>query len=316
MNADTLRTRAYDEFEQATLRLHELIRNGEDASEEAERLRDWLFDPWKTMTPEQRDFGNGLSSDLYMLNPTEGEVLEVVSQEERSPRRLGVAIKSAWDRHDYAGVLSLLRRGPEFFPPNHLAYLRARAYAELGRPRVALAFIRNAISLDPVNATYKVLEIHLLRALGREGEAIDLARRYIANANTPAKLIVYAAGVVFESTKGSSDADAQPTWRQLANILQTALGAAVVEGPSLTAAGCVTLGACYDALGENDAAIQTYRAALMLLRDLNEHVASAALQDYIRERFRPQLDPNASVSVESRNVKFALTSMLTETVGA
>jgi hypothetical protein len=162
---------------------------------------------------------------------------------------------------------------------------------------------------------YKVMEIHLLRALKRETEAVELAERYIGQPGVTTKLIIYAAGVVFDSTKHLSDSDAAPTWRRLADDLMPALGAAVMEDPELAASAYVTLGACYEGLAEVDASLQSYRAALKLLRSSNERAVSAALDAYIRERYRPQTVPPIPMRQVNREARFTLASALTEAVG-
>jgi hypothetical protein len=242
MNAETLNTPAYDQFEEGTLKLHELIRMGRESSAEANEVRDWLYGPWELLTPEQRNFGNGLSADLYMLNSDDGEVLEAATDEERSAKRLGLEIEAASDRNAWGQVLTLLRKGPEFFPPGHVAYLRARAYGELGRPLVALAFIRHARTLDAAKPSCGVLEIEYLRASGRERDAVELARRHVGNENTPVKLAMYAAGVVFDSTRALSDAEGKATWEFLARVLRRLLGPALTEDPSLMPSGYLILG--------------------------------------------------------------------------
>ena len=92
MTAESLNTTAYDQIERATLELHEMIRTGRGDTAGADHLRDWMLDPWERLTHEQREFSGDVSADLYMLNPDEGEIYEPVSDEERSPSRLGLAI--------------------------------------------------------------------------------------------------------------------------------------------------------------------------------------------------------------------------------
>ncbi len=317
MNAETLNTSAYDQFEQGTLKLHELVRLGRESSAEANGLRDWLYGPWEQLTSEQRDFGNGLSADLYMLNSQDGEVLEAATDEERSAQRLGLEIKAAWDRRAWAQALMLLRKGPAFFPPSHIAFLRARAYGELRRPLVALAFIRHARALDATKPSYRVLEVEYLREAGLGREAVNLARRYIEDDKTPVKLGIYAAGVVFENTRALPDADGRETWGFLARVLRRLLDDAVAEDQSVMPAGYSILGACHDGLGQREDAAQSYRAALQLLRNAEDHGAYAALAAYVADRFEsPTVNPHTGGSSSSnrqreavdREMRFSITS--------
>src|SRR4029079_3924188 len=49
------------------VRLNELNRAGQEDSEEADRLRDEMDDPWYRMTDQEQLFVGGLGADLYTL---------------------------------------------------------------------------------------------------------------------------------------------------------------------------------------------------------------------------------------------------------
>ena len=315
ITADTLRTPAYDDFEIGTLELHAMIRDGQGDGRAADELRHWLEGPWMSMTPEQREFGNGLSGDLYMLNPDDGEVFEPATDEERSPQRLGLAILAARDRRDWATVLDLLRRGPLGFPPDYLAFLRARAYGELGRTAIAVAFSRHAQRLNPTETAHRLIEMDLLDQGGHTADAAAIARAWMADSALPADSRILAAGRLFAETRGTDQQAVRPVLEQVADASRAAL-AAIPAGPDaeeFSTYAHLLLGGCLDRLGESEAARAEFDRVLeMPPRDWDGFVAHAALRAYVGQRF----GTGTTESHPSSDVLFGIVSELTPRTAA
>jgi hypothetical protein len=137
----------YVEYERLLRELHRLIAEGRGDTEEADLIRDDMDVPERKLSREEQDRLDGLSADLYMLQ--EDEVFEPVDPDERTTQRLGVELKSAWDRGDWETVLKLLRKGPAFLSQDRIAYMRAKAYEELGHLETSRLFREYAARINP-----------------------------------------------------------------------------------------------------------------------------------------------------------------------
>src|SRR5579871_6740661 len=136
--------------------LHRLIAEGKGDSDEADTLRDAMDIPWRTLSREEIDRLNGLSSDLYMLQ--NDEMYEQYDSSEWTEDRLRYEIGTALKRRtqqDWERLLALLRKGPTFMPQDQIAWLRSSAYRALGHSDTALRFLDYAASLNPGKAEYR-----------------------------------------------------------------------------------------------------------------------------------------------------------------
>ena len=272
ITAETLNGPAYDAFEAGAAELHRLIRTGQDNSDAANAIRDWLDGPWTAMTPEQRQFGNALSGDLYMLNPDDGEVFEPATDDERSPQRLGLAILAARERQEWGTVLEMLRKGPIDFPVDFVAFLRALAFEKLGRPAVALAFAQHANRLSPRNDAYQSKELLLLIHLGRTDEMAALAWKYLDDPVSPVKTVVFAASELTLATRSKAGPAARPELERIAEAVRSVLGrlpelAGDPTEAATSAQAHLTLGYCLEHLGDAAAAREQHEAALRAYGD-------------------------------------------------
>jgi tetratricopeptide (TPR) repeat protein len=289
MKAGTLHTAAYDEYERGLLVLHQLSLAGQDGSPAADQLRDRLLAPWSHLTPEQREFGDGVSGDLYMLEPTEGEIHDPASDEERSPQQLGRAIKSSLDRRDWFAILQLLRKGPAFLPPYYVAHLRARAYQALGSPAVALAFARHAHRLDPDNVVHRLMELELLDAAGQPAEADAIAWNCLV-VGRPAALVLAAASRLLLQTRDQAPDVGRTTTERLAVALQGVIRsdglASDADAAELAAFAHLLLGVCFDQLGDATVSRREFEACIAIpARDLGGFASHARLREFLHNRF-------------------------------
>jgi len=93
-------------------------------------------------------------------------------------------------------LLRLLRHQDGLLPHSVVDYIRCRAWTELGYPGVALAFLKNAVRLDPRDSGYKHLALKLPKKMKDWDALAELAYEYVA-ANPDDVGILLAAGESF-----------------------------------------------------------------------------------------------------------------------
>jgi hypothetical protein len=163
----------YVEFERLLIRLNELMARGEGETDDADSLREQMYDLRQGLSPDEEAQLRGLSADLYMLQ--NDEVFEKVDPAEWPRERLESELKRAWEASDWEGVLGLLRKGPGALSDDQRASARSVCYAALGRREVGLLFAEHALRLKPGDGVYLLAVMQILRELGRGGEALERA---------------------------------------------------------------------------------------------------------------------------------------------
>ena len=205
-------------------RLHRLIAYGKGDTAGADAVREALSELFPQLDKAERGRLNGLSGDLYQLQNS--EVFETMGDpSERTEERLRAALNTALANTDAEAMLSLLRKGPAFMTTDQMAFVRANAYKRLGHIDTAVLFMQYASEENPSHTSYKAYVLRLLDDLGRTEEAIaqaSLRRRLAAGLDT----LVLAASILYVSTRDRDAEDAQPTYSEVASILERALGKA------------------------------------------------------------------------------------------
>lgn len=158
----------YVQYEALLEELHHLIAAGKGNEDEADKVRDEMDAPEQRLTQKEIMRLNGLSADLYMLQDD-----EVYEPYEGTQEELGAALAHALRRLDYEAILSLLRKGPLFLKPAHVAALRGRCYATLGHLETGLLFMRYAAGHEPEQAAHRLYLLGLLVRLNRSQEALS-----------------------------------------------------------------------------------------------------------------------------------------------
>jgi tetratricopeptide (TPR) repeat protein len=253
----------YVRYETLLRKLHLLDVKGRGDAEEADQLRDEMDAPYRGLTSEEVARIRGLSADLYMLQ--DDEVYEPTDPAERTPERLGTALRDAWQRGDAEATLALLRKGPSFMPKDRIAYLRARAYEQLRHLDAAHLFMAYAAHLEPRDDTYKRLVLDLLLDLGRLDEAVERANEYLVDAGSAPGVVIRSASVLLESARGLPKAQATPLRERIIEWLRPTLAkeqSALTLSPADLAFGYFILGLCYQGLDQFQEARSAYDAAL------------------------------------------------------
>jgi hypothetical protein len=155
----------YVEYEDLLKKHHRLIAEGKGESEEADAVRDEMDRPERELSREELAWLNGLSADLYVLQ--DDEIFETAASETAAPDLLAADLDAAWHGQNWERVLELLRMGPAFISRDRVAYMRSRAYEELGHPDTARLFMDYAAELNPGEPLYNSPPIEHLSRTGR-----------------------------------------------------------------------------------------------------------------------------------------------------
>lgn len=153
-------TTSFKRVARGLVALHRLMREGKDDSPEAESIRDGLDAPLRVLNPTEKNRSQWLSEDLYSVGeppaPPEQYVLNPQAQ-----RQLKEAIE-ARDAGEWDRALALLRPLKDSIAPALLSFLRGAIWLEAGYPEVAAVFYEHAAESDPTNAKYQVAYMHAL----------------------------------------------------------------------------------------------------------------------------------------------------------
>jgi tetratricopeptide (TPR) repeat protein len=141
--------------------LHDLMGRGRGATDEADALREQMEVHWHNLTDEERSRMEGLSADLYTLEPDSPIV------HPREPgiytEELAADVRRARDAGGSDRILALLRSRPAEISADRAAALRALCYERLGERDVAIQFFEHAVRVSSRPDAYAVsLLIHLL----------------------------------------------------------------------------------------------------------------------------------------------------------
>ena len=174
-------------------------------------------------------------------------------------------MEKAFQGQNWDQLLELLRRPPHFVSPDQVAYLRGRAWQELGHPEVALRFFDNASRLRPGHSPYLILSLECLKETGNWEDAIKRATQFRLD-STSSPSLLFRAGDVFHAYALSHKEqialfeDAVETIDRGFSKLQ--LPDAVPPLDSVVVAAFATKAFSLEHLGRVDEAFRTYDQAL------------------------------------------------------
>jgi hypothetical protein len=134
--------------------LHGAIREGNDESEEGERIRDQMDGPGSRLSADEVAGAQGISADFYSLtDPPSGPIPARTAEVDDDLEEAGRA-RAAGDFHR---ALDLPRKRAEFLDPAALAFERGRIWREAGEHSIASLFLERAMELDPENPNYRTV---------------------------------------------------------------------------------------------------------------------------------------------------------------
>src|SRR5579875_981590 len=117
---------SYIEYTHLLRRLHDLIRRGEDETEEGDALRDAMDGPWSRLTEADLIRVRNLGADLNSIDAAQPRAGEDIPIE-----LFDHLFREAQTQHDWSKALALLRAHPEFFTPSKLLFLKGIFWARL-----------------------------------------------------------------------------------------------------------------------------------------------------------------------------------------
>jgi tetratricopeptide (TPR) repeat protein len=258
----------YREYVRLLRDLHFLMAEGKGDSDEAERVRDLMDDPWYQMNPQEIRRVEGLSADLYTLvdPPPPPQQLEpqVIAEFEQLA---GAAAKdNDWDR-----VLELFRELPHPYPPHNVAFIRSVAWDNFGDPETSLLFLERAVSLSPGKFEYLDWYIFMLLQVGRVRDALLNADRILnASGFVQPDGLYKAADALFGMAhtlydEGATKAVIEKAIDLMRRALDNEEKLPEHDRSERSKIGAyVKLGVCYSRLGREDLAFEAFDAALKL----------------------------------------------------
>jgi tetratricopeptide (TPR) repeat protein len=243
------------EYERLLVKLAHLMAGGRGDTEEGEAVRSAMEAPWSSMDAEEGQLMRHLSSDLYML-----ERDEMIDEAAATYEDVG----KAWNAKDYELVLALLRKSRDRrLAEDKVAYVRGRAWGELGYREAALAFTTYAADVSPQNGTYTFLALVDAMDLAHIDEALARARAIEADASAPIRSSIAAAHALLRFDPD----DGALLYERAAALLSRAIEGQSRRPPAEQLPGLLTeayveLGMCRELLGDADAALAAYSNAL------------------------------------------------------
>ena len=124
-------------------RLHRLIREGRDESEEGEALRDSMDRPGEALSDEEGRAEAAISADLASIDRDKS------AEAKAAPSTVLHDVEDAISRRDVLGALATLRNHADEFPPASLAFLRGKAFEAARQHEIAADFFERARELSP-----------------------------------------------------------------------------------------------------------------------------------------------------------------------
>lgn len=244
--------------------LHRLALEGQDESPAADRIRDATDGPWEGLSATERKRVAGLSEDLYSISdPAMGEPLVMTPQ---AAAKFSDALE-ARERGELDLALELLRTWGKHVPPALLSHQRGATWLEAGDPATAVLFWEHAARLDPENAKYQAIFLKVLKMVDLAA-AQERAEEIIQKAeDKPPVLVESAASVMIEVARTSTEVEAAATFHRIIRVLDPALSR-IKEGldgeidRSAFLGAIVSLGFCFETLGENQKAVEYYTQGL------------------------------------------------------
>lgn len=255
---------AYQEVLHGLLLMHKYTVDGQDASENADALRESMGDAWERLSAVERERITGLSKDLYEVSapPRAPEQMNPQAQGKLS-EATDAREQGEWDR-----ALELLRRWGKFVPPSLLSYLRARTWKEAGDREVAVVFFEHACKLDPQNENFQAMYLNVLkwtdlaRARTVAEPILNESEKHIPN------LVIQAAEVLHGVATSLSEHEAAPIYRRLIGILTPLLSRTKdeegLEHPTQESMILLLLATFHRWLGETREAYDYYSRAILL----------------------------------------------------
>lgn len=234
------------EAEAAMVRLAILMAKGESESEQAFELRDQLALLEMNMDENAVQFMKDLSSDLYSLE--DDEIYDDASPQFADKSALGCALYETYQNKLWAELLVLLRQDSPMLSAPYRAYLRGRAYGEVGHFAAAWAFYSYAAQLND-NIVYRYAALHVLSKWNMTS-ALSEAQNNLASRKAHPALQIFSANILLSSYRQDIE-DRTKEVKLLASSIIDIMGRASENNDipvDVLNAGYVALASCLELL--------------------------------------------------------------------
>lgn len=251
-----------------------------DDEDTAERLREGMEVPLRSLTWNEREWIRGVSGDLESVCGQEDFEPNPYSEPEYKKCFL-----DAWVRVETEpeAILSLLRVKQSILTPAQTAYARARTYGILGFHTLYTAFMRLASHLEPSVIAYKIFLLNALNEPENYDERKKIVDDILETEAAAPNLFIVAAANAFMLTRDLPPDIYRPRLGWLRGRLQRFFS----RHPTATLhsrdaiLGLHTLGSIQERLNRHNAAQEIYREAYKL-DPSNEPIAIAFATSLLR----------------------------------
>jgi tetratricopeptide (TPR) repeat protein len=236
-----------------------LAENGRDDSPEAVAIRDGLERPWYDLSAAEKKRISGLSEDLYAVTDPLSQPPSVTSE---AQRKLLEAVEA---RHtgDWDKALELLRCWGRYLDPAELSFQRGFVWREAGDYETAVVFFQHAARLAPHDERFSFMYLSTLFKVDQHAALKRADEILTADEVHQPVVIAQAANIRVMSTLKLTNADARPTLKGLAQVLERVLQRLQSDDrryisafESTHALVTSTLGFCYARLGDFPTALR------------------------------------------------------------
>jgi tetratricopeptide (TPR) repeat protein len=198
--------------ERLTIHLQELIRGGRGDEILADGIRESLTEELARLPADERRLLTSLAGDLYML----------AGEECLAPEQSVLEIRDAWHARDWKRLLALLAHHVPGMGAHYRAYLRGRAWGELGYRRAAVQFLRHAWSLQAENDNYGYLTVQAILDAEDFEEAWAIAGKLLADDRTSVTLLYKVADVLYAGAHRSGPPIEERLYRRVIEVVDRA----------------------------------------------------------------------------------------------
>lgn len=210
--------------ERLTILLHDLIRRDEGDGASADDIRESLTSELAQLPDDEKRLLTSLAGDLYMLANAERPL--------PAPNLGVLSIREAWNARDWRRLLVLLACDIPDVHPHYRAYLRGRAWGELGYPLAAAQFLGYAWQLQGDKDNYGYLTIQAYLDAGDFESAWKLSGRLLADDQPSATLFYKIADVLYAAAHRSNQPIQNRLYGRVVEVVDRAR--ALAAQPSVT----------------------------------------------------------------------------------
>jgi tetratricopeptide (TPR) repeat protein len=285
-------------------KLHQLIRDGADETDEGEALRNQMDEPAEYLTQDEVDCLNSISADFYTLAGTPAQ-----AQANPPPalRDEMTEMLYARDSGDYIKALELIRKNEAFLDPAVAVYYRGRVWSVAAENTIALDFLQRSKELSPQNEGYVSMWLDSLQFVN-SGQALETAERFLQELTDHSPpLILKAAEVVFSSRRQLPETEAVEVAKRLIPVFEDIIVRLEELGEtasslSLLAPAIGFLGICNMDVGNVDTARRWFDKGIHLFPNNLALLITRGIQLYGTDPEQSQQDFNRAIRLEPRVV--------------